>query len=157
MYPNPYESPDLNLPPKGFGSKVYAYPLLPHQSIPNNAATQLRLNAERYDLLDEFNPTVGNYSFTPKKAGYYLLIAHVTWGPLAAAGESWLYLIVTGVIRQVVYFRLPAAGYQGVTFSIMDYLTPNDIVRVYVYQNTGVAETIRSDWTRTWLCTHRLS
>jgi len=157
MYPNPYESPDLNLPPKGFASKVYAYLSGPWQLIPFGVTTKVQLNAELFDLLAEFSVAVGTYNFVPTRAGYYLITAQVYWEILAAVGDAWIRLYVNGADVGSAADFIHTGDPQMCRITQIRYLTPNDTLDVRVLQNTGVARNIIAGSQFTYLCIHRLS
>jgi len=157
MYPNPYESPDLNLPAKGFASKVYAYRSGPWQLIPFGVTTLVQLNAELFDLLAEFSVAVGTYNFVPTRAGYYLITAQVYWEISAATGDAYIRLYVNGVSVGDAADFIHAARPQMCRITQIRYLTPNDTLDVRVLQNTGAGKQIIAGAPFTFLCIHRLS
>jgi len=157
MYPNPYESPDLNLPPKGFSSRCYIWLGGANQTIPNIVFTLLALNTRLFDTLREFSTAVGIYSFTPLRAGYYLINVKINWMPNVAAGTVAIRLYYGATIRNECWEHMHAGQSLHQELSIIDYLTPSDIVTVRVYQNSGIVRDVAGDFRSTFFCTHRLS
>jgi len=156
MYPNPYESPDLNLPPKGFASKVYAYRSGPWQSPVSGVWTQVQFNAELFDLLAEFSIAVGAYNFIPARAGYYLIIAQIYWNIAANTGPVWARLRRNGA--DICYDAEIVPNGNSITNRVVTirYLTPNDTITLWCMQQTGGVRQIISGAEYSFITIQRL-
>jgi len=159
MYPNPYESPDLNLPPKGFGSKLYAHKqnVLPVQSIVQGVVTKLILDQTLWDTLNEFDESLPNYNFTPSKYGYYLIAAQATWNPTAGGGPSCFYLYQDGGAVAYHYAVITANQYLTHRITQIRPLTPNNVVDIRLWQVTGAVKSVAQLLGMTFFEVHRLS
>jgi len=138
MYPNPYESPDLNLPPKTFGRRVYAYPSALANPVPNIAETPMVFDAERWDHLGELSLLGPNYVYTPRKTGRYLIILNVLWDVPMGNGMSFIRMRKNGAIYTAQTYYLHANQQNTVIFILEDYLTVPDFIEFRIYQNTGL-------------------
>ena len=156
MYSREQEDKALNLPPKGLPSYVYVIMNAPDQAIANLTPTLVKYNGVQTDTLAEFDPTVGVYSFTPRRAGIYLIYAQITWRQSAGAGACDL-CIYTGVTRLARCFNHIIAN-QIVTLpvAIIVPLTPADIIWCEVLQATGVGKAIYAALETSFICIKRV-
>lgn len=130
--------PQTKTQPKNL-SCVYANQVAPAQNIPNNAWTTVRLDVKQFDLLDEI--TLATDSFTPKRAGYYLIVGRVTFQCAVLASTRQLAVWVGANIRGWCTWQ-PTVLFQTQTVETwaISYLTPNDIATLKVWQASGFGE-----------------
>lgn len=162
MYPTPQENYALNLSPKGFPSRVYAYAFTPDQSIANITVTDVRLNRVRYDTLGEFDLTA--YTFTPKFSGWYIIVAQIIWVTKPQTGDGRMFITTVNGIVDSNSSRglIPANRDFTQCINVIKYLLKGKLVKLTVYHSLGVGFT-RSlmativDTDYTFMCIHRLS
>jgi len=156
MYPNPYESPDLNLPPKAFTSRCYAYRSGPWQSPASGVWTQVQFNAELFDLLAEFSIAVGAYNFVPTRAGYYLIIAQIYWDIALNTGLVEISLRINGTNSCYDVHIVPNGFSITNRIATIRYLTPNDTITLWCRQGTGGVRQIISGAAFSFITIQRL-
>ena len=117
--------------------KAKAYPTN-NQTIATGTWTKVVLNAEIYDVGNDFDSTT-NYRFTAPVSGYYLVIGQLIWNSM---GNNSFYLSIwrngSSADRIVTDSIKPAVGVVH-TQRIVDivYLTANQYIELYCYQDSG--------------------
>jgi hypothetical protein len=162
MYPIEPEDKALNLSPKGFASRVYAYLSGGDQVINNITVTDVHLNNVRYDTLGEFD--IVAYTFTPLFSGWYAIMSQVTWVSKANTGDGRIELeTVNGiVVNNQSRGLIPISRDFTQCINVVEYLVKGKLVKLCAWHNIGVGLT-RSLMSRvgdtdyTWMCIHRLS
>lgn len=109
-----------------------------------------------YDALREFDP-VATWSFTPRRAGYYLIDAAPLVGLQVNNGFS-VSIRVNAVVLRISTLNSSAviAGDNAVIVSDILYITPNDVVDIQCV-NIGVLPLAIRLNTQTSFSVHRLS
>jgi hypothetical protein len=137
-------------------SRFLVAPGLPPQVIPDVTDTQIDLPTLHFDALDEFD-LVAN-TFTPRRAGYYLLNAHMQFVAGGAAFPAVISISNIGVaVAMDVEEWIDAGKFVTIHGSVIVYCTPNDNWGFTVWQNTGGNKNINPTNNITFFCGHRLS
>lgn len=121
--------------PVGFASGCYAY-LSANQSIAWNTTVLINLDAEDYDLNDEFNTTT--HLFTAKSAGYYVVSLSINIDPTAAGQVEGTCVLKNGstAVRYCYILTVSGgAGYVVMASSSVVYLAVNDTLGLYGTQS----------------------
>lgn len=138
-------------------SRIRISLLPPNQVIPNGIITAVRFDDEFMDSIGEFNTAL--YRFTPKNAGYYLIISFVQFNLLPIGRVVTLFM--TQLAPALVYSQESkvAAVLEAITLkcSAIVYLTPNNVIQMSAFTNNGAGATIQSGMGATSLFIHRLS
>jgi hypothetical protein len=144
---------ELGLTPR---SRARVYRTNTRQTIASDTLTKVQFNAKNYDNQNEFDIT-NNYRFTPKKSGYYLVIAQVHWGSSVDQTHHAICTVVNGVAVDSSRKRSSGTGYFTQECHDIVYLTPNDYLELYVYQNSGGNINIEYGSGETYMAIHKLS
>jgi len=140
----------------GFKSRARAYRATTNQAIANNIFTQVQLNAETYDGLDEFDSTT-NFRFTAKKAGYYAVSAAIR----LSASVDQQYLIAAIWKNGATYSNAAVitSGTSDPSAVISDiiYLDVNDYLELYAYHTCGTGISILYGSGYTFMAIQKLS
>jgi len=136
MYPQPFENPDPNLPPKGFASKVFAYTTF-SKNMNNNVERTVDLEVDPIDVLDEWN--IATYRFTPKKAGYYFLSAQVGFGQANGVGRFYVRLRIypAGTIISDVRESVTLSEVVTLNTALIWRIIPPQYIQVRCMHSTG--------------------
>lgn len=145
----------LNLPPKGFGSKMYAYPDAPNQTIINGFPATVKLDHVYYDNLNEFDIIVPTYSFTPKKAGMYLVIGQCIWVQSVNITQCFLYFRNAAGFLVYDYVNLIANRVGSNHVSAILPLVPTEAYYLQA-ETLGSNKNIVASKAYTFLCIHQL-
>jgi hypothetical protein len=137
-------------------SRFLVAPGLPAQIIPDSVPTIVNMPTLHFDALDEFNLVTS--MFTPKRAGYYLLNAHLQFIAGGGAYATILYIGNIGVpVAMEVATPVNAGAFVTTHGSIIVYCTPNDNWYIAIFQNSGGNKTINPTNNITYFTGHRLS
>jgi len=141
----------LTLP---YGAKAYRNTSV--QSIPNNTTTKIQLNAEDWDLSNEFDPTT-NYRYTATTAGYYMITCAVKWNS-ATSGQYFQIEVQknasTGPLLIGQYSG--GSGTLVMSGSSMVQLGIGDYLELYAYQTSGSAKDIGNASNGTFMTIQRV-
>ena len=156
MYSREPEDKALNLPPKGLPSYVYVIMNAPDQGIANLNPTLVKYDGVQTDTLAEFDPTIGVYSFTPRQAGIYHIVAQVTVRQSAGAGACDLavYSVLTYLGR--FFSHITANEIVSLVVDIIVPLTPADIIWAEFTQATGLGKGLYAALETSYLCIKRV-
>lgn len=148
--------PESEAKPK-FASRFVSSITPPNQNIPNVILTRVRLDAEILDGMDEFDAAV-NYSFTPRRAGYYLLTGQVYWDTTVAT-RQYQASITRDAALSLALAAINAEGPNRLLQAVctIAYLTPNNQVWLEVLQASGAPAVLVSGPYGCFLAGHRLS
>ncbi len=126
-----------NLPAGGYTQGAAVYHSV-SQTIPNNTATILAFDQERYDTDDIHDPITNNSRLTCKTAGKYILVFNGGFTQNAAGWRQYRFKLngVTYLGLNLQGFDLDGRSFTTIT-SIRD-LSLTDYVEIEVFQNSGV-------------------
>jgi len=137
-------------------SRFSVGPGLPPQLIPAGVDTLVAMPTLHFDSLDEFDLVAG--TFTPVRAGYYLLNAHLQFVAGGLAYPVILTISNIGVaVAMDVEAVVEAGGFVTIEGSVIVYCTPNDNWAVTVLQNSGGGKNVNPTNNISFFCGHRLS
>ena len=137
-------------------SAARAYKHASDQSIANITVTKVVLEAENYDIQNEFDPAT-NYRFTAKTAGLYLILAQLDYEPVAPGA-----LYQCRIHKNNVYYQTGNCYAVGtvvgtpMTAAIVQ-LAVNDYIEIYTYQTSGAAATLVKLWDGCWLAVTKVT
>ena len=123
------------------GARVYNSAAI---SIPNNTATILTFNSERYDTDGLHSVSVNTDRLTCTRSGVHLISASIQFAA-AAGGRRQLYFVVTpllgGAAAVAAEQRTPigVTAADQITISAIYSLSAGDYVQLVAYQNSGGA------------------
>jgi len=137
-------------------SRTRAYRGTSNQIISNNSITKLELNAETYDVLEEFDP-ITYHRFTAKNTGYYQIVGQVQWHASIDQSRHSLYIKKNGSY----YTTYATANSSGTAFfnpviAEVVYLDEGDYLEMFVYQATGVDQAIDYTEPGTFMAIHKV-
>ena len=126
---------------------VYILPYLYHegarvyhsanQAIPNNTATNLALNSERYDTDSIHDPIINNSRLTCKTAGKYLIVANARF-TFSAAGRRQMSIYLNNATLTAAAEWEPSRLVATMMLCATVYdLAINDFLEMRVFQNSG--------------------
>lgn len=139
--------------PRQSHCRVY---LSANQTIANNSATHLQLNAQTYDIQNEFD-TSTNYKFTATKAGYYLVTANVKVKGVAADKVVQAQIYKNGSAHSVNWQQSSHVEDQGASCSDIISLAATDTIELFAYQNSGGDRNAEGDSKANFLSIHKIS
>ncbi|GGD42193.1 hypothetical protein GCM10011514_02710 [Emticicia aquatilis] len=117
--------------------------------IPPNTNTTIGINAEKYDLSNNFNTTTN--LFTAPTNGIYHFDALVTWSSATATGGSFILEIIGSsplfTLTQTTY-SIPTTNYTFIssTASVDVKLNAGQTVKLSAYQTSNVTLTIQGNY-----------
>lgn len=144
------------IPLAGFTSKARAYRGTSVQSIPNTDITKVELNAENYDVDEEFDSTT-NYRFTATDAGYYLVCAQCRLDTGVDTKFVLTIIAVDGVYVSWNQAHMSSASPAGAFVSDIVYLGSGGYVELFIRHNSGAASNLSEGTQQTFMSIHRLS
>lgn len=125
---------------KSFESRFQVYRNVA-QLIPSGVNTRINFDVVQYDPLDEYDEAV-LYQFQPQRAGYYHLLAGLTFPIMAVGTVFGLQMSVDGAGIHV-FLRTSFAGTLGMaSLSRQYYLTPANVVYIQAYQASGIGQNL---------------
>ncbi|MBA7588911.1 hypothetical protein ES708_30982 [subsurface metagenome] len=127
---------EIDLPVGGYTEGARAYHSL-DQSIPNNTATALAFNSERYDTDAIHDPVTNNSRLTCKTAGIYLIVGQATFYT-SIYGERYITIVANGGTDLAAQqWATPQAGWNMMHVSTIYNLAVDDYVELVVYHTRG--------------------
>lgn len=128
------------------------------QAIPTGVSTLVTLDAEQYDLFNEFNTATS--TFTATEAGYYLLNAQARWNCTVDQARYQMGMYTAGVgaayAVQSIMSSLAGAKVVWVNAATVYYLEPGDTVCVYAFHDAGVNQNVQTQDGNTFLTISKL-
>jgi hypothetical protein len=124
----------------------------PDQPIANLTPTLVKYNDVQTDILGEFDPTPLVYSFTPRRAGIYHIVAQVTVRQSAGGGACDLavYSVLTYLAR--FFSHITAAEIVSLIADVITPLTPADNIWCEFTQATGVGKGLYAALETSYIC-----
>ena len=142
------------VPVAGFTSKARAYRGTSVQSIPNNDVTKVQLNAESYDIDDEFDSTT-NHRFVAADAGYYLICAQCRLDTGVDTKFILTAILVDG--SYVAWNQSHMSSASGIGTFVSDIAYVGSYVELHVKHDSGAASNLSYGTEQTFMSIHRLS
>lgn len=137
-------------------SRFKVYVAAPGQLFNSGVTTQIHYNTKLYDGLDEFD--IATYVFTPRRAGYYLLISQFRLVPIAGNDQKIQTVqTMAGVVLAQSRNHMNNGLPTDLTTSTIEYLTPNESVEVTMDQISGLNVNCVGGPESTFFTAHRLS
>ena len=128
-----------------------------NQPIPNSTWTKVELNAETFDPGDKFDSSV-NYRYVAPISGYYLVVGKIYHTGAADGTKFWLGLYKDGAIfSENCAICEDSVGYTAIFGSDIIYLTKDQYIELYTYQNTGGNTSVVGTSVYTYLAVHLMS
>ncbi len=125
-----------NLPAGGYTEGARVHHSL-DQSIPDDTATRLSFDSERYDTDAIHLILTNNSRLTCKTAGIYLIVAQASFYP-GSAGERYISVAMNGGTDLASQeWKVPYPGWCMMHVSTIYDLAVNDYVELVVFQNSG--------------------
>ena len=157
MYPQPFENPDPNLPPKGFSSRIYAYRSLANQVIPSGVFTRSQMNIVLFDSLGEYDTAL--WQWTATKAGYYYMCASCRFMAAAAAGNIQMDIIRDLDSQNIArdFTTLVLGDAKAMFVACVFYALAGAAYYVRIRQTTGFNLTFNNGIGNHYFCVHKLS
>jgi hypothetical protein len=152
MYPIEPEDKALNLSPKGFASYCYVYMAGGDQPIGNLNPTRVKYNTVFTDTLGEFDTTPFIWSFTPRRAGIYHIVAQVTVRQSAGGGpcDLAIYTVATYISR--FFSHITANEIVSLIADVITPLTPADNIWGEFTQATGGPKGLYAALETSYIC-----
>jgi hypothetical protein len=127
------------------GTRISAYPLSPWQSVADQSFEKVKLDAEKFDTLSEWDTSTSR--FTALNDGYYQVNAKVHWTTSVDSSIYALYVLKNSGQVEMARSDVLAAGDNRVSLFVSNlvYLDAGDYLEMWVYQGSGEAEEIRAD------------
>lgn len=105
------------------------------QTIANLLITIVHFNNEVFDIDNEYNITT--HEFTVKTKGYYFLSVNLTLQALSDGAMFATFIRSNGVNQAIGRVRAGSAGTGGVSVATVSLLNIGDVVKVWVFHNSG--------------------
>jgi hypothetical protein len=143
------------LRPDQLESRVHA-DLGTSQSVSDASSTPLNIDTVEFDGLGEFNLTA--HQFTPQVAGYYLVVAQVTYhSPVADKTVQALLRKDSSIANgRVGYIRTSGIGRIAVAVSGLFQLGPTNTLELAAYHDCGIAELVLAGSSATFIDIQRI-
>jgi len=119
------------------------------QTIPSATFTKVEFDIESFDLGADYDNTT-NYRFTAPFTGYYVFNTQVVMNGAAAYHIFRTRLYKNGVSFVDIVYEVDVNARIALPLSHIMYLSANDYIEVFAFQNTGVDRSIIPDEK----CTH---
>ena len=108
-----------------------------NQSIPNNAATALAMDSERFDTDSMHDNVTNNSRLTCKTAGVYIITGHFRWAGNATGGRSIAIHFNGSTKIANLHHGDVGANFLDMAIATIWKLAVNDRVELMAYQNSG--------------------
>lgn len=137
-------------------SRFKVYPAVGGQIYVSGVGAPLLFDTKVFDGLDEFDLVTS--TFTPKRAGYYLLGTQLWLAAVAGVYAQQIgFLILPAIALAWDYTEVRDGQPHILRCSTVEYLTPNDVVEVYAGQTSGGNTVVLGGRQDTYFNAHRLS
>lgn len=140
-----------------FTSAARAYRNSTNQTISSTAATKVQLNAESYDISNEFDSTT-NYRFTATNAWRYIVEWHIRTNNIAVDSDLYAYIYINWAVYTRVAQQCTVAS-SNFWISINDILnlSANDYVELYVSSSDSSYDVLAwTSWPDTYMSIARI-
>ncbi len=111
------------------------------QSIPSGTWTKVNLNAESFDLGNDFDTTT-NYRFNVPVSGYYQINAAIRFNNAGDGVKTGVGVWVNGDNINWLEVQQGGAASGGIALPDIQYLAAGDYAELWAYQNSGANKDI---------------